>query len=926
MLCSSWKRWFVHGFCLVCLSFVFFLGQERSVRAHNPNCFVKGHTPLRSWKNLSVQILKKDLYKPVFIRVFGEKDQLYPVYKHRARSQTPHLTQKRIQMAKQAFADAFNMFRMHIFRAPRILGVHTAQKSLEVYAAGHQDVRLSDAYGWLSARCLECGTNQFAEFASLYLDPTVFSNIQSEPYNLIITVGHELMHAIQFDSHHARPCSTNEMPSWWAESTADALGVHLLKTLSSKTVRALGPHLRTIPREEDLGIRNYHRYPLDYNEDSKGNLGLVPYRTSSFWLHLARYYFPKHKTPYFFLKEMLADRAIRTLDRKRWDYWLTLTSKHILKRVKRPLNHVFATFATHAAATKVRLRRDPVQSLWVNLKQPRKTLKFPKWIKTVYNRSDWSSKWFGGCVRVRLRASALKRSAQSISIRLKEFTAKCIRLSVQGLQPGSSLSSIKVLAQAKRVRWVRQLHLGLAYSTSKTRFICNRKRRRGPSRLSHCLLPPIASKGRKRTWMVPPHQLRKKQTSFRSVYVLTRAPLPVSSCSQGSKHVCIAKIPSPLARKRRQIRLTFSLKVAQPVRSVQKKVKPPKGTSKRLRSTVDWVTLNSMLGQDIASIPLSGPIQGWDPLRPVQHLFTGNVYNRMIAQRMQQLKKRGLHSLTWKKLQIQRMSPELGDIRWKTLERFVIGFKKERPVFGKTGRFEVVVQGRSLNNASIRFVTSPKHKLFLTVFEFSTRSFRARLTGTLCKLSLYTLQKEDIRCLKLRDVQMDIVQPFPEFYTASQLFVTADTLGMKLFQKYELPGMLSRAQALQKASSSHSSSSVSQKDKHQTQTKSGSGSQSCVCTCQEKLRFEQAQAQVRSGKGSTAAMKVITEGLRCMYTCQAAYTKCKGGCDCSCTYRSKMLKLQNEHIRQGKKLTPQMHSFLRCALTCAVAHARCIQP
>ncbi|TNE44541.1 MAG: hypothetical protein EP343_30130 [Deltaproteobacteria bacterium] len=922
------------------------LGAPVHTWAHGARCPIAGHVPPRSWSKTKIQFLPKNFHGVVGRWSTLLDDKLRPVYGKR-KSPPPNYNPSTIKLLQMVMRNAFHMYRIHNFPFPSRWGIHSPQKGLEIYLAdATPKPGGSPTLGWAKADCLKCGDIQGSLFVTVNFGDIALAGLRKDAFELVTTVGHELMHTVQYHSPWGNPCK-KPIPDWWAESTANAIGYYMADHLPRKTRRLLGPSINNVSEAKRMGARDYNRYPLNNNGSTTAS-ELIPYKTSSFWTHIARYYYRNSRAPYRFLKRMLYNPLYLTT--KKNDLWLSLTHSLLLKEKKRTLAEIFGTFVTHAAAhrrTKDKELRDT--QLLFDVNNLKKSPTVEPWAKSLRNDDSWLALWFGGCHTVQLNGSVKHPSSLPVQVKLKAWTAACIKVEVTGLPAGSSIPAIQVAAAAgSKSHATSQLRLGVGYTTTQEQFLCTTPRRNKPttSSLAHCLLPPANGTVQK-TWLVPGQQLAPQQSSFETLYVLSRAPAAQDCNSKSTKKSktgqspadCIPKL-SRAARKAVPFTLTFSLLSAHellqqkaPQASRKSKTKRrranPKSAKKAIPAPRNYAvaTLNTgFMHPDFASMPLSGSLHNFHPSRPVQHLFQGTWYNQVVAAKLQGLGKTGLRSIRYRRVKLVPMSNRLGEFELQTLATFTLALKKQLP-FGKTGRFPGYLFGQSKENPHLKYVPHNQTSASLEVFEFSRRSFRARLTATLCKLSMYNVQTSDkLKCLAVERVQLDIIKPFPQYYTGTDTFETLDTAEMKQFRRYELPGMLRSARALRRAH--QKKLRLSQSSKPSNDPIAAAMGQSCTCSCKEKERLEVLQRE-RLKKPNAQPKPEYIRLLLCNSPCHAKYSTCKSrtksACDCSCSHRKRMLQLQIRLSQEGKEATPALMRYFRCAMNCAMAHVKCFK-
>ncbi|MBK04600.1 MAG: hypothetical protein CL920_21525 [Deltaproteobacteria bacterium] len=942
------------GCGLVCL---LLLGCSETAWSHRLECPVDGHHPIGSWNRAKVSFEKKKLLGfEIGMKFLGGVGVIRsPSYTKR---KTPlPLTSRQLSGLSMVFRDTFEMYRMHLYPFPRRWMLQTPDHFVKVFFPGMGSTKYQ--LGGAEVACVSCPTSSKSLVMSIsFMDPA-FTNYNHHPEELIQTIGHEVMHIVQYASPNGNPCTHRPvgkdcfrsgqgapcyeaLPFWWKESTANAMGFHLIKHLRRQTQRIAGVNWNRFTYAKRMGVRNFYKYPLDASEDvlfkngKQNPLYVLPYKTNSFWQHLAEYYYPKEKYPFRYLKKIMYDRSlVRSLHR---DHVLSLTSRHFIFDKRRALPHIFATFLTHTAAKTVR-QIDPVGmgELLFNATN----LKKPPMLKSLFQHGSatnrWFAQWFGGCEEVELDASILTRSSYRVAVNLGLWTGKCIRVKVKGLPPNRAVS-VKILGETLPKKLPHsQLHMGMAYTSSQSMYYCRRPGKgkdRMTSLLSHCLVRPLSAE-KLHTWHVPAQRLRPGQTTLETVYVVSRTPLLIRCSGKDSSRICIRARTESFKGYATAL-LTFSLKSTKNNLRKQKKI-PKKKTrrktdrtpSKLLPTKYMLTTLNFWLaGNSLSSIPLSGDLKSFSAKRPVRHLFEGNLFNKLIAKNMKKYRGNGLYAVLLKEVLEKATSNKLGEVDFKTLATFTFMRPKSVIPFGKTGTFKGFMMGRVPNDLTKVYIPFGKkleaiHKKIqqhkrrwknidrmkeglqkelvkdryykqenaldkqkehiethdnfatLVIYEFSKESFRARLTGRLCQLSAL-----DFRSMKA----------FKENFTCPKLkyidldinhpfppFYTGDksfvTKDTKAIQTFR-----KYEQPFMLASGRIWQASQERASNQQApavrNANSGVMGGRCPCTCQDKELFEKLQAErIKNPKKQPTSDYVRL--MLCQGFCFEPYKKCK---------------------------------------------------
>ena len=909
-----------------------------SVQASAARPIIATHTPLTGWTAIMLDVVAKDFDSMSITRKVGHVDRMTPIYSLAPKAR--YLTTKRKKQVKAVMQWSFNRFRYQTFPTPSQWGVRT-NKGLEIYCGnqGVPPISSGVVLGWASPHCIASVPS--TRFSTLHLSKALLNMTRYSPWELLITAVHETFHIIQFQSPLTDQCDPSKsMPSWWQESTSDAFGFFAMKTMPRKLQNTLGFKPSQVPLSSQFGIRNYYKYPLDHNGDTK-KTGMLPYYTSSFWTLISKRYYSHYLSRYSFLKRMLWDRSLLKLKKNKWDFWLTLTNKWFLKEVRRTLPNLFATFVTEMAAfqrSKAFKRNET--SLLVSLRNPTAKRRFPRWLRRMRRDGGWQRKLFGGCKRITLYANARRKVPKATTISLKMLTAKCIRVVIKGLRFKPTIPAVKLLtASLPSTHIAEQLQLGLATTNSAASYACVRNLK-GAHRVAHCLLPKKVSqtkKGRYNVfWRTFAQRRYEGQRSIENLYVLSRVPVARKGCiaGRGNDPACIAKMTAN-ERKAVRVRIRIALKAT----ILQQKfasIANSRNNTGSLDTKTAVNTHETMMarigmhaaGRDLESLPLSGHYAKFNRSRPLAPLFRGNVFNLRLSQKLRSMGQHGLRVIRLEHNRVIHSSQALGDVDFKTLHSFY--FVTPKPVsFGRTGTFRGEMVGRGAGNSSTAFFV---HKTFpkaqIKIYEFSKNILRARLTATLCKISYVRVSKSlEKRCppSMTHKLSVDILSPFPQYYTAQTLFRPVQTPSVRQFLKYDLPDMLKRTKAARQAnpipSSARSGGTVTG-----GLGGLGGGSSSCTCSCKEKERYLTLQKRLQANPNGAMPAGFVALAS-CLGRCLIPWSKCKatkGGCDCSCATYRKRTKEQQALVRKGSStMTPELKSWMRCMPMCAMNYAKC---
>ncbi len=337
---------------------------------------------------------------------------------------------------------------------PVINDLETDARKVRIYAAP-----ISDA----TAKVYTVGGFEGCKTGALVrmtVDPSAI--FKEPPSFTAYLAAHELYHTVQAILPEARKKNRHRRgeclrPRWINEAHADTFGIYYARQRFPRRFPASNP----FHYEAMAGLRPYHQ-PLytQYPESQKH----IPYRTSSFWLHIADRY--RNGDVRFLQDYQLRPAPVYADDKEDWLRWL---DRNLLDdpKVRTPLYRVFPGFLTHFLGA------------WEK-----------RGVGHHFSETGWIKQAFGGCIELTVSPEQPYAITRVV---LKAMSGKCISVTVKGLV-GTQLASVKLAAYTTR-RHVDDLHMGYAYTNDRTGFNCGHavRKNRIPRGKLECLLEPVTS-------------------------------------------------------------------------------------------------------------------------------------------------------------------------------------------------------------------------------------------------------------------------------------------------------------------------------------------------------------------------------------------------------------------------------------------------
>jgi hypothetical protein len=776
-------------------------------------------------------------------------------------------------------------------------GQGTAREYIELYETGDQTIARA------SPRCLPIGyENSFVDIGSQ------FTEFDDRDYLLYYFMAHEFFHVIQNEQPFFDPVNCANVPGWIKEGTATAVG----QAAARKKYPGVFPEKRDERVARNFaGLRRYDK-PLNHREVEDGEEtktgAEIYYRTSSFWRHLAEAHY---KGRYDFLHKYM-DRI------NSGGSWLNWLRANVQTGTGADLGMVFGGFLGDYAG-------------WGDDGLPGQ----------YYGRKKWLFSTFTGCETVNLnKVEAL----DYVEIDILPLAGKCIEVFISalgpnGIQEGESLAvQIAAMIMSGPPSSRGGVHLALAASNDKTNFHCAREVKRSRKKgVGKCLFIPDDGKIRlgggsvdARVWNVvaqekgDPEQMRQetetgaRKGELKNLYTVSYTPTSISmrDTSHDSK--------DPIT-----VRLYFILDVAKlEMEGNQKGAvghfgeggSDPQTTLPKQDAVGKRVNSYSKPDQFQPTIPMPAAL-------PQQ--IQGKLGTIMVGTTAENAgsARNGVMLLPGKENSKGKVEPYALSV-------------------GETGSFPILVHA-SLDGEPVFGVEGG----MLNVEEFNDLVFKARYSGTLCRLKDLIVEQEssEERCRNPFSMNGEIVKAFAGTRLAGQYMVTERTEGTEMYRKAGEQGM-----------AQWSTPTTESADSENSGAPPGSGQSSggqvpdCACTCEERNEMlSQGEAiAARHDAGEEVEAGALMGLMRCHDQCRPEYMSCvmeedrkkkaeeeaekaareleqAKECDCSCTALNELQGRTEELLKAMQAGSPtamdEMQRLGSCMSVCQSAMMSCAQ-
>ena len=631
------------------------------------------------------------------------------------------------------------------------------------------------------------------------------------------TLAHELVHVVQNAQSFVRQSDNCLVPGWLAEGTADAIANHLTQKRFNYT-----PDIAT-----GIGKNMHSLRPYNKNLAWKNNSALPDYRTSSFWRYLAERYYDND---YSYLARYFATPD----DLSGSDDWFAWLDKLLETDPEGPQKSLYLIYPDFMAD----------YANWG-------TDKF-----SYIGEANWVKTAFDGCHTVTLSPQQPK---QGLNLDLEPLSAQCIKVHVDGLNPGE-VASVKTMAFEDDITKMDNLHLSAAYMKEKVvsfggALNCYKEGRKVKQPL--CLNKPFTAKkpsldttnsgGFSKTWLTNAQETT--DGSIENMYLLTYSPDQPSDV----KHANQVK---------QSVRLTFALDRSTLATSKGKALKV-EGTANQLGTTgaLDQIPMTS---GNIDEAPVDIFV---DPEATSQLLFNMNTPGTFFGS------EGGLTAV---------VISEVSDVGAYLEPKMSLIMSATQPIpFGATGTFLADIQGAELNNPEFVFenvADDPSGSI--TVIEFSEDLLYIKISGQYCYHPILDVKKENCQ---LGNFEGAIIKPFGWVYDGAQGFSSIDTPGMEIYRKalysdvfvdlFNLPAFPGES-----TDSSPPATPTDSTNNDPVNADSDSGvidlDAPCECSCEEFNLFISLRDQTEEEQDTELEDLLFQRGMQCMMPCALAYAEC----------------------------------------------------
>lgn len=714
-------------------------------------------------------------------------------------------------------------------------------------------------------------------------------------YAVYYFMAHEIFHLSQygypFYSERENECGTY-VPGWILEGTATAVG---LEAMRKKYPSAVPGKRSEREARQFSGLRRYD-IPLPHREKNASGKEewsgtMIYYYTSSFWRHLADVY---HKGSYGFLGRFMQGRPANG----NWVGWL----KGNLSRVSHEaLGMVFGGFLADYAG-------------WGDPGNPGQ----------YFGREKWLEESFGGCETINLNK---QEASGQVEVEIKPLAGECIDVRVtglgkNGLKKGESAAvQIAAVIMQGAPHSEYGLHLGIAALSDKKGFHCaeevKRKKKQG---LGRCLLVPDDGRIRieggefaARVWNVPVQEIKHRQSELLNLYTVSYTPLDVNTedTKFGGKE--------PVT-----VQIYFVLDVA------EQKIDDP-GTATRRAGKKAAVAhfaegsdpQTTLPKQDERGMPANSYALP-ESLRPGMPVAPPGSMGLAVPGRLGQL--------VVSQEESARVVLFPGRLQSKG---------KYQPYalsVGETGEFPMSMTANLGGEPAVSTDMGS-----MAVEEFTDLVFRARYSGTLCRVRE---MKPNKPCPNPVPVSGRIVKAFAGSRLPGRHMKIERTPGTEMYRKANEAGMATWSTAITRPATPGTGPSAPGPS-----TGIGGPIGDCACTCEEHEATNQTAQEMkqREAAGEELEAGSVMGLMRCASTCQREYMICEmeknrrekearetrpestteEDCDCSCValrnLESDTAGLLGQLQSGDQSAMDEMNRLGQCMSVCQDSLMRCMR-
>jgi len=659
-------------------------------------------------------------------------------------------------------------------------------------------------------------------------------------------IAHELFHVVQ----NAQPINVEgsgvDFPGalWVREATADAISQNQVRERWGKPSNSLSVH----GARSSYGVRPYNRgltWKSSANDqDQWGHALVTEYTTSSFWTYLADRYYDGE---YYYLIDWFAVPPVNN----DWLKWADDLMRYSGGKIRHPFYLVFPDFIANYAA----------------------------WGEKKYDHigeDTWLKESFDGCEIVSLSPGA---QIHDLSLEMEPISARCVRVRVEGLEPGMAASVIWMAYDSSEDD-IDEVHLaasrlGGEIVDTGAGFDCFDATRRGGS-TDLCLDKPFTGQRGEvteseegdwvKTWQG--HLQQSDEGSFENLMFVVNTPVhPTDSQHDVNK-----------SKDKQEVRLQIGLEVVEMYSSTHGNANVASAGANGI-ATSGQVPMRSGEGTPESQVDnllsaLAGDPDAMSKLAFHQDSPVGTTIN--VTGSLE-----GIEAIFINHDEIR--SGMMGSRDLET--ELALSLLPDDPIrFGSTGTYKAMVTGATEDGSGGELIVGARSgsTAEVEVVQFNQDLLHLKVRGEYCYQSQYDYMKQ--KCRKIENFHGEIIKPYGWAYDSSQIFSSLDTPGMKEYREWikESLSQMFPDQMEPVAPGNPATPGVPPVTGGQS---SGKSSKGCDCSCAEFRRIEklgdewQIEAEAREEAGEFAGFpppEMMTM-LSCMGTCGQQWDACDGG-------------------------------------------------
>jgi hypothetical protein len=672
---------------------------------------------------------------------------------------------------------------------------------------------------------------------------------------------HELFHLSQYEYPFWDPAKCYKfggVPGWLSESTAEAVGIHMM----IERYPSDWPAKRS--ESEVVGLAGLRRYdktlPIRVYDEGGGEVlsgDPMFYRTHSFWRHIAEAH---HGGKMDYLDEYMKR------PQPSGGTWLSWLNANTVKYSGAELGMVFSGFLADYAG-------------WGDSGHAGQFL----------GRKKWLTGAFGNCKTVYLSKA---EPADYVEVDLQPVSGNCIEVVVPTMGPAGLTQDDSFAVQAAAVVMAGPpsgrggIHLAMAASNDKRKFLCaDEVKQRRKAGLGKCMFNPDDGKVRMnggaidaRLWEVVAQQIGtdSRDGELKNLYTVSYTPTSISMRDTDYG-------PSDLL----SVGLYFVLDVAKLEMDGQKKKGAVGSFGAGGADPQTTLPKRDAAGKPVNSYSKPDPFQAQLPVPP-EAALPPEAEGKLSSILVGELAGGGVAAAS-SVLLLPAKENARGELDSHALS------------VGETGSFPLMISA-SINGEPASSLAGSE----LVVEEFTDLALRARYRGTLCRHRDLELsrpgQPVENPCRNPFPVSGEIVKAFAGSRLPGRYMVTERTEGTEMYRRANESSLAEWSMPTPGGSGSGSGESA-------PGAGSGSGAAipDCACTCDERSEaLRQAEElKAREAAGGDVSAGAIMGLMRCQQQCQSEYMLCvmeedkarkaqeaaeqaahqgklKEECDCSC--------------------------------------------